>query len=90
MFEGFPKVTVKHEMDEVIEYIKNSDFYDYYKEKVLEGEAETNSFLNRRTIIETQRKNDHKALLAISAAAHDMLFSMIDQRLRNEILTQRK
>lgn len=89
MFEGFPRVTVKHEVDEVIEYIKGSDFYDYYRAKVLEEETETNTFLNRRTILETQRKNDPKMMLFISAAAHDMLFSMIDQKLRNEILIQK-
>ena len=90
MFEGFPRVTVKHEVDEVIEYIKGSDFYDYYKAKVLEEATGTNTFLNRRTLLETQRKNDQKMILVISAAAHDMLFSMIDQRLRNEILIQGK
>lgn len=90
MFEGFPRVTVKHEVDEVIEYIKGSDFYDYYRAKVLEEETETNTFLNRRTLLETQRKNDTKMMLVISAAAHDMLFSMIDQRLRNEIFIQGK
>ena len=68
----------------VIECIKKQGYYEFYKKLVLNGEKDTHNFLNRITLAKAVGDRAMSQLMA--NVAFDILFSLIDQRLKNEIL----
>lgn len=86
VFEAFDRKTIRNEVDMVIDHIKSNGYYDFYKNLVLTNEEGTSNFLKRVTMIGV--KNNAEAQTMITTAAFDLMFGLIDQKLRNEILTK--
>ena len=82
------KSVINDGVEGVVTYIKSNGYYEFYKKLVIDGEENTHNFLNRITLAKTV--SDKYASLLIANTAFDILFSIVDQRLRSEILGENK
>lgn len=72
-------------MEDVADKIKGLTIYDFYVAAVKDGEEDTSEILQAMTMLFATAL-DRELNFMIHSVATDLLFAMIDQKLRHEIL----
>lgn len=79
----FMEVTQGKTIDDVVAEVKKLKFYESYKERVKENKGDMR-FLGAMILLETMK--DEKLDALTHNVAYELLFSIVDQKLRAEIL----
>ena len=84
--EEFKAATEGQGMDDVIAVIKETPLYEAYQSSVKTGTEDTSKMLEMITMLQTVTNERFQAMM--TNVAIELLFAMIDQKLRTEILEQ--
>lgn len=88
-YEDFKENVAGKTLEDVIEKIKKPPFYQMYGKRVKEEDSEeTYKFLETMAML--CALTDDGLLAMINSVSMDLMFSMIDMRLRAEILEERE
>lgn len=87
-FELFKEATEGKTLDDLVKKIKELPLYEIYKHGVEENATETADLLEGLTLLFALSNQRLSAL--ITYVSTNLLFSIIDQRLKHEILNERE
>lgn len=82
------KKAINMSIEEFAEKVKETLGFETYKRAVLKGEEKTAVILQMTSMLHGMM--DKEFDLAMMSVAHNLLFGMLDQRFRNEILSENK
>ena len=85
-FELFKEATEGKTLDDLVKKIKKLPLYEIYKHKVEENATETADLLESLTLLSSL--SDQRLSALVTCVSMKLLFSVIDQKLKNEILNE--